>query len=79
MKFFKQVVAGKKKTLTKHQAAGVELKKYAELSTEFALKSCKEDAQCMIFIPDHWLLPKSKACRSFLWTIVATIRPDFLN
>jgi hypothetical protein len=79
LKYFKQYAAGKKKLLTKQQAAPVDIKKYPELSTTFALKSCIDDPQCLIYIPDHWLKPKAKTCRHFLWTVLATVRPDFVT
>jgi hypothetical protein len=72
-------VSGKKKTLTKQQASGVDLKKYAELTSIFALQCCKDDPESMKYVPDHWLKPKAKACRNYLWTVLATIRGDFVN
>jgi hypothetical protein len=33
----------------------------------------------MKYIPDEWYKPKHKACRVYLWRVLATVREDFVN
>ena len=78
-KFYKLVVGGKKRVLTKKEASKVDIKLYAELSTEFALKSAAEDQLSRLYVPEEWFLPKAKVDRKYLWRVLATARPDFVD
>jgi hypothetical protein len=33
----------------------------------------------MVYVPDHWLRPKQKVDRDFLWGVLHTLNPDFVK
>jgi hypothetical protein len=72
-------VKGTKKSFSKDDYKHIEVTKYPELSTEFALNQAKEDANVMLYLPAHWLRPKQKIDREFLWGAMHTVNPDFVK
>jgi hypothetical protein len=67
------LITGHKKALTEQQARKITVARYEDLSAASALKMCTDDESCMKFIPDHWVKPKAKINRDFLWVVLATI------
>ena len=53
------------------------VRRFDELSGEFALKQCQSDVTCKQYIPDEWFVPDAKYSRDFCWGILATVQPDF--
>ena len=65
--------------MLKKEAPQITIKKFDELSADFALKCCKDDPACMMFVPDEWLKPGHKICRKYLWKVLAKVHPDFVD
>jgi hypothetical protein len=79
MVYFKHIVQGKKLAIHKDDYREINVAKYPELTIEFALAQAKEDEEVMAYIPDHWLRPKAKIDRNFLWGILHSKQTDYIN
>jgi hypothetical protein len=64
---------GEKKAMHKNIYYGATIRKYKELSGDYALKQVQSDAACKEYIPDEWFKPQAKYSRNFCWGILATV------
>jgi hypothetical protein len=44
--------------------------KFIEFDTKTALALVHQDAVCWSYVPEHWVLPKSKVDRVYLWVLM---------
>jgi hypothetical protein len=56
----------------------MQVKKFKELSTEWALAQVQGDEECKRFVPDLWFEPKAKLSRSYLFKVLITVRTHYL-
>lgn len=77
LKYFQDVAAGTKYILMCTEASAFEVHRFSELNSKAALEMCLQDPLCWQYIPDHWAKPKARVDRQFLWTVLASIRPEY--
>ena len=63
---FREIVLGKKKVLSVEQTRDIKVLRFYELDVKTALELVQQDANCIQFVPDHWLKPKARVGRSYL-------------
>jgi hypothetical protein len=51
--------------------------RFTELNTTAALTMCMQDLKCWLYCPDHWAKAKARVDRQFLWTVLASIQPEY--
>ena len=79
VKFFQDLISGKKVVFKNAKCNKVQVTKYPELSVKFALDQIRADDVCLKAIPQHWYKPKAKVDRDYLWSILATVNPKWFE
>lgn len=77
--FFKDIIAGKKKTIRASLASPVKVTKFNELSTKFALEQVKKDFGAREYVPETWFLDKAKVSREFLFLVLSTVKGTYIS
>lgn len=65
------------KALNIKEAKPIVVEHYRELSTTIALRECKNTEEVWKFVPDHWASGKSKKSHKYLWSLLATMAPEW--
>lgn len=75
--FFQDLITGAKQVFKNHKVNKISPTKYPELSNAFALAQIKECRDALMMIPNHWYKPKAKVDREYIWSILATVLPEW--
>ena len=70
------MLAGKKKYLLVDQVRCISAPKYAELSILALYDAIADDIELLRYLPDKHK-KSSKISKSFIWTIIDALRPEF--
>lgn len=65
--------------MSKKDVMNLEIPKFKEFNTLFALKSCAQDTTCWTYIPEHWIEVGAKISRRYLWIVLSTVRTEFVR
>ena len=76
--FLKQLFAGEKKALKITQITHIIVPKLDELKCEAIIAMIGKDDAARLYLPDEYF-KKKKADRTFLFNILNTVHPGFLN
>lgn len=56
----------------------IEVAKVKELKCSVALEQIRTSKTAMLAVPSHWLKPKARLDRKYLWNILNTVHPDWV-
>jgi len=78
MRFLLACVKGEKKLMRSNEVNVARVMRVAELSGKQALTFCEQAPDLKAFVPAEWFKTK-RVSRQYLWTVIATYRPDFVK
>lgn len=77
--YFKELIQGSKLALNQQDTNNIKVTKFNELSTATALEQIQHDEELARYVPSHWFKDKARRSRDFLWLVLSSLRPDYVQ